>query len=72
MGSKLKPRAFIHEPYKMTYLDQKFNDFEVGVNYPNCEYGRTRNSLSDFMENEENAGKEEDADITLYYGGYWR
>jgi deoxyribodipyrimidine photo-lyase len=45
MGSKLKPRAFIHEPYKMTYLDQKFNDFEVGVNYPYCEYGRTRNSL---------------------------
>jgi deoxyribodipyrimidine photo-lyase len=21
--------------YKMTYLDQKFNDFEVGVDYPN-------------------------------------
>jgi deoxyribodipyrimidine photo-lyase len=29
------PRSFIHEPYKMTYLDQKFNDFEVGVDYPN-------------------------------------
>jgi hypothetical protein len=34
-------RAFIHEPYKMTYLDQKFNDFEVGVNIKTYrEYGK--------------------------------
>ena len=28
------PKNFIHEPYKMTYLDQRFNDFEIGINYP--------------------------------------
>jgi deoxyribodipyrimidine photo-lyase len=28
------PLAFIHEPFKMTVLDQKFNDFELGVDYP--------------------------------------
>jgi deoxyribodipyrimidine photo-lyase len=38
----------------MTYLDQKFNDFEVGVNYQNLSLnGRTRKFASDFMENEE-------------------
>jgi deoxyribodipyrimidine photo-lyase len=26
--------AFIHEPYLMTPLDQQFNNFELGVNYP--------------------------------------
>ncbi|EGV43845.1 deoxyribodipyrimidine photolyase [Bizionia argentinensis JUB59] len=25
---------FVHEPYLMTTLDQQFNDFELGVNYP--------------------------------------
>ncbi|WP_298765982.1 cryptochrome/deoxyribodipyrimidine photo-lyase family protein [uncultured Polaribacter sp.] len=28
------PTAFIHEPYLMTPLDQQFNNFELGVNYP--------------------------------------
>ena len=28
------PLQFIHEPFKMTLLDQKFNDFELGKNYP--------------------------------------
>ena len=27
--------AFIHEPYLMTPLDQQFNNFELGINYPN-------------------------------------
>ncbi len=26
--------AFVHEPYLMTTLDQQFNNFELGVNYP--------------------------------------
>ena len=45
------PRAFVHEPYKMTYLDQKFNDFEVGVNYPKpiVNMERTRKFASDFL-----------------------
>lgn len=28
------PLPFIHEPYLMTPLDQQFNNFELGVNYP--------------------------------------
>ena len=28
------PKAFIHEPYLMTPLDQQFNNFELGVDYP--------------------------------------
>ncbi len=28
------PTAFIHEPYKMTPLDQKFNTIELGKDYP--------------------------------------
>ncbi len=28
------PIEFIHEPYKMTVLDQKFNDFVLGEDYP--------------------------------------
>lgn len=28
------PVAFIHEPYKMTILDQKFNNITIGVDYP--------------------------------------
>lgn len=45
------PRAFVHEPYKMTYLDQKFNDFEVGINYPKpiINIERTRKFASDFL-----------------------
>lgn len=29
------PTPFIHEPYLMTPLDQQFNNFEIGVDYPN-------------------------------------
>jgi deoxyribodipyrimidine photo-lyase len=45
------PRSFIHEPYKMTYLDQKFNDFELGVDYPKpiINMERTRKFASDFL-----------------------
>ncbi|WP_188051166.1 cryptochrome/deoxyribodipyrimidine photo-lyase family protein [Flavobacterium sp. GP15] len=45
------PRAFVHEPYKMTYLDQKFNDFEIGINYPKpiVNMERTRKYASDFL-----------------------
>ena len=45
------PRAFVHEPYKMTYLDQKFNDFELGVNYPKpiVNMERTRKFASDSL-----------------------
>ena len=48
--SKL-PRAFVHEPFKMTYLDQRFNDFELGVNYPKpiINMERTRKFASDFL-----------------------
>ena len=28
------PVEFIHEPYKMTVLDQKFNNFVLGEDYP--------------------------------------
>lgn len=28
------PRAFIHEPYLMTPLDEQFNNFQLGVDYP--------------------------------------
>lgn len=45
------PRAFVHEPYKMTYLDQKFNDFEIGTSYPKpiVNMERTRKFASDFL-----------------------
>ena len=45
------PRAFVHEPYKMTYLDQKFSEFEIGVNYPKpiVNMERTRKFASDFL-----------------------
>lgn len=45
------PTAFVHEPYKMTYLDQKFNEFEIGVNYPKplVNMERTRKFASDFL-----------------------
>ena len=45
------PLQFIHEPYKMTTLDQKFSNFEIGVDYPapivNME--KTRKFASDFL-----------------------
>jgi deoxyribodipyrimidine photo-lyase len=28
------PTSFVHNPSKMTYLDQKFNNFDLGLNYP--------------------------------------
>ena len=45
------PRAFVHEPNKMTYLDQKFNEFEVGVHYPKqiVNMERTRKYASDLL-----------------------
>jgi deoxyribodipyrimidine photo-lyase len=35
----------------MTYLDQKFNDFEIGINYPKpiVNIERTRKFASDFL-----------------------
>jgi hypothetical protein len=60
----------------MTYLDQKFNDFEVGVNYPKPivnmeEHG---NSLVIFYGKwRKTTGKRRVPDITItYYGRYWR
>ncbi|UFH35546.1 cryptochrome/deoxyribodipyrimidine photo-lyase family protein [Flavobacterium acetivorans] len=45
------PIAFVHEPYKMTYLDQKFNDFEIGIHYPKpiVNLERTRKFANDFL-----------------------
>jgi deoxyribodipyrimidine photo-lyase len=45
------PKQFIHDPSKMTFLDQKFNDFEVGVHYPKpiVNMERTRKFASDFL-----------------------
>jgi deoxyribodipyrimidine photo-lyase len=45
------PHAFVHEPYKMTYLDQKFNDFEIGKDYPKpiVNMETTRKFASDFL-----------------------
>lgn len=45
------PIAFVHEPYKMTYLDQKFNDFEIGIHYPKpiVNMEQTRKFASDFL-----------------------
>ena len=42
---------FIHEPWKMTYLDQKFNNFDLGVSYPNpiVNMEKTRKYASDFL-----------------------
>jgi deoxyribodipyrimidine photo-lyase len=45
------PIHFIHEPWKMTFLDQKFNDFELGINYPSpiVNLEKTRKYASDFL-----------------------
>ena len=45
------PNQFIHDPSKMTFLDQKFNNFEIGVNYPKqiVNMERTRKFASDFL-----------------------
>jgi deoxyribodipyrimidine photo-lyase len=45
------PKNFIHEPYKMTILDQKFNNFEIGIHYPKpiVNLEKTRKYASDFL-----------------------
>lgn len=45
------PKQFIHDPSKMTYLDQKFSGFELGVHYPKpiVNMERTRKFASDFL-----------------------
>jgi deoxyribodipyrimidine photo-lyase len=45
------PTQFIHEPSKMTFLDQKFNNFDLGINYPKpiVNMERTRKFASDFL-----------------------
>jgi deoxyribodipyrimidine photo-lyase len=45
------PLAFVHNPSKMTFLDQKFNNFEVGVDYPKpiVNLERTRKFASDYL-----------------------
>ena len=45
------PTQFIHEPFKMTFLDEKFNNFELGVNYPKpiVNMEKTRKFASDFL-----------------------
>ncbi len=45
------PPSFVHEPYKMNYLDQKLSDFEVGTNYPKpiVNMERTRKFANDFL-----------------------
>lgn len=44
---------FVHEPYLMTPLDQQFNNFELGVNYPNpiVEIKVARKKASDILWN---------------------
>ena len=44
---------FVHEPYLMTPLDQQFNDFELGVDYPNpiVEIKVARKKASDILWN---------------------
>jgi deoxyribodipyrimidine photo-lyase len=45
------PIQFVHEPSKMTFLDQKFNNFDLGVDYPKpiVNMERTRKFASDFL-----------------------
>ena len=45
------PLQFIHDPSKMTFLDQKFNNFEIGVDYPKriVNMERTRKFASDYL-----------------------
>ena len=44
---------FVHEPYLMTPLDQQFNNFELGVDYPNpiVEIKVARKKASDILWN---------------------
>jgi deoxyribodipyrimidine photo-lyase len=45
------PVQFIHDPSKMTFLDQKFHNFDIGVNYPKqiVNIERTRKFASDYL-----------------------
>lgn len=45
------PISFIHEPYLMTPLDEQFNNFELGVNYPKpiVEIKTARKKASDIL-----------------------
>ncbi|MGL5111438.1 MAG: deoxyribodipyrimidine photo-lyase/cryptochrome family protein [Flavobacterium sp.] len=42
---------FVHEPSKMSFLDQKFNNFELGKDYPKpiVNIDRTRKYASDYL-----------------------
>lgn len=45
------PLAFKHEPYKMTFLEQKLYNFEVGKEYPKpiVDVGKSRKKASDII-----------------------
>jgi len=45
------PLPFVHDPNKMTFLDQKFNNFELGKDYPKpiVNIDRTRKFASDYL-----------------------
>jgi deoxyribodipyrimidine photo-lyase len=45
------PTEFIHEPYKLTYLDQQFNNFELGKDYPKpiIDINKTRKYATDIL-----------------------
>jgi deoxyribodipyrimidine photo-lyase len=45
------PTPFVHNPSKMTYLDQKFNNFDLGIHYPKpiVNIDRTRKHASDLL-----------------------
>ena len=47
------PLPFIHEPYIMTDLDQQFNNFKLGEDYPNTivEIKSARKKASDILWN---------------------
>ena len=47
------PIPFIHNPSKMTFLDQKFSNFDLGVDYPKpiVNIEKTRKHASDFLWN---------------------
>ncbi|MBP2282837.1 deoxyribodipyrimidine photo-lyase [Flavobacterium sp. CG_23.5] len=45
------PIQFIHDPSKMTFLDQKFHNFDIGIDYPKqiVNIERTRKFASDYL-----------------------
>jgi len=48
---RVLPLEFIHEPFKMTQLDQKFNGFTLGIDYPKpiVELSMARKQASDTL-----------------------